>query len=155
VERVVSSKYNSLIAFLLLTVGGGLAIGLATIPGAWYAALNKPAFNPPNWIFGPVWTILYVLIGIAGWKIWTQNRRSLPMRLWFLALFLNFLWSPIFFGAQRIEMALVVIFAMLVTIIAFISVAYRVSPIAAGLFVPYALWVGFATLLNGAIFLLN
>jgi translocator protein len=151
----MSSKYKSLIAFLVLTVGGGLAIGVFNIPGAWYAALAKPSFNPPNWIFGPVWTTLYFMIAYAGWLLWLQNRNSLSMKLWFLALGLNFLWSPTFFGAENTGLALIVILALLATLVFYLAATWRVNNRAALLFLPYMAWVSFASLLNAAIFQLN
>jgi tryptophan-rich sensory protein len=87
-----------LILFLILVIGGGLAIGFLTAPGEWYAALAKPDFNPPNWLFAPVWTLLYILIAIAGWRVFERNRNGWPMKLWWAQLVLNFLWSPIFFA---------------------------------------------------------
>lgn len=145
----------TLTPFLLLVVGGGLLIGFFTAPGPWYEALAKPSFNPPNWLFGPVWTVLYVLIAIAGWRIWRAHRGSGAMKLWWLQLVLNFLWSPVFFGAEQVGLALVVILALLATILAFIAIAWRIDKSAAWLFVPYAMWVAFASLLNAAILMLN
>lgn len=145
----------ALLLFLGLVVGGGLAIGYMTRPGAWYAGLAKPPFNPPNWIFGPVWTALYFLIGIAGWRVWVRNRRSWTMTLWWLQLGLNFLWSPLFFTAHRVDLALGVIVLMLLAILAFVLAAWRIDRIASLMFVPYALWVAFATLLNAAVLMLN
>lgn len=148
-------SYVSLAGFLILVTGGGLAIGLFSMPGEWYAGLAKPFFNPPNWIFGPVWTLLYVMIAIAGWRVFERERTGAAMKLWWLALGLNFLWSPSFFAAQSIGLALVIILALLAAIIGFIATARRIDPPAAGLFVPYAAWVAFASLLNGSIFWLN
>jgi len=145
----------TLTLFLLLVVGGGLAIGFFTVPGEWYAGLVKPAFNPPGWLFGPVWTVLYVCIAIAGWRIWQRDRGGWPMKLWWGQLGLNFFWSPIFFGAHNVGLALVVILLMLSAIIAFIAATSRHDRVAAWLFVPYAAWVAFASLLNGSIFALN
>lgn len=84
-------KYRSLVVFLLLVLGGGLLIGYATLPGAWYASLVKPPFNPPNWVFGPVWSLLYILIAIAGWRTWRLQPGSGAMRAWAAQLVLNFL----------------------------------------------------------------
>ena len=145
----------ALILFVLLVVGGGLAIGYLTRPGEWYADLAKPAFNPPGWVFGPVWTALYVLIAIAGWRIWQRDRARLPMKLWWTQLVLNFGWTPLFFGAHRIGLGLVVILLLLASILAFIAVARRRDRVAAWLFVPYAAWVAFAAVLNGSILALN
>ncbi len=141
--------------FLLLVVGGGLAIGWLTLPGAWYAGLTKPSFNPPNWLFGPVWTVLYVLIAVAGWRVWQAAPRSRAMTLWWLQLALNFAWSPVFFGAHRVGLALAIVSAMLAAILGFIAAAWRTERTSALLFLPYAAWVSFATALNAAILLLN
>ncbi|MBM3601689.1 MAG: tryptophan-rich sensory protein [Alphaproteobacteria bacterium] len=141
--------------FLLIVVGGGLAIGYLTAPGAWYAGLVKPTFNPPNWVFGPTWTVLYVLIAVAGWRVWCKESGDWPMRLWWAQLALNFLWTPVFFGAQRIDLALGVVLALLVAILAFIAASWRRDRTSAWLFTPYAAWVAFASVLNGAIFVLN
>jgi tryptophan-rich sensory protein len=145
----------TLLLFLALVVGGGLVIGFVTRPGDWYASLVRPSFNPPNWIFGPVWTTLYVFIGVAGWRIWMRRPHRRPMTLWWLQLGLNFLWSPLFFTAHRIDLALGVIVLMLLTILGFIATAWHVDRLASWLFVPYGLWVAFATLLNASILMLN
>jgi len=126
-----------------------------TAPGEWYAGLAKPSFNPPGWVFGPVWTFLYVLIAVAGWRILVSAPRSLPMGLWWVQLGLNFLWSPVFFAAHRIELALVIILLLLATILAFIAVAWRQHRQVAWMFLPYAVWVTFASMLNASIWALN
>jgi tryptophan-rich sensory protein len=149
------SRYVSLILFLVLVLGGGLVLGFLTTPGEWYAGLAKPSFNPPAWLFGPVWTVLYVLIAIAGWRVWQRDRTGWPMKLWWAQLALNFLWTPVFFGAHQLGLALVVILLMLAAILAFIATAWRLDRVAAWLFVPYAAWVAFASVLNGSIWMLN
>ena len=141
--------------FLVLAAGGGLAIGFLTAPGEWYAGLVKPAFNPPNWIFAPVWTVLYVLIAVAGWRIFKRDRRGWPMTLWWGQLALNFLWSPVFFAAHDIRLAFIVILLLLAAIVAFIGLAWPQDRVAAWLFAAYAAWVSFAAVLNGTILLLN
>ncbi|PLW78228.1 TspO/MBR family protein [Cohaesibacter celericrescens] len=146
---------SALVFFILLVMGGGIFIGTQTLPGDWFAGLTKPSFNPPNWIFAPVWTVLYLFIAIAGWRSWRQGWTRTPMQLWFVQLVLNFAWSPLFFTAHRTDLALAVIVLLLVSILIFITKTWRLDRISAGLFVPYAAWVGFATLLNGAIFALN
>ena len=141
--------------FVILVVGGGLLIGFFTVPGPWYEALAKPSFNPPGWLFGPVWTILYVLIAVAGWRIWRRQRSGRAMQLWWVQLVLNFLWSPVFFALQQVGLALVVILGLLATILGFVAAAWNVDRTAAWLFAPYAAWVAFASLLNASIWALN
>ncbi|MEO6381569.1 MAG: TspO/MBR family protein [Nitrobacter sp.] len=145
----------ALMPFLVLVVGGGLAIGFLTAPGEWYAGLAKPSFNPPNWLFAPVWTVLYVLNAIVGWRIWRRDTEGWPMRLWWAQLVLNFLWSPIFFKVHQIGIALVVILLLLAMILAFIAMSWWRDRQAALLFTPYAAWVAFASVLNASILALN
>ena len=151
----MGSKWVSLAAFLVLVAGGGLVIGYLTAPGEWYAQLAKPAFNPPAWVFGPAWTTLYILIAVAGWRVWRRDRGGWAMTLWWLQLGLNFAWSPAFFAAHQIGLALVIVVALFAVILAFMAAARRRVPVAAWLFAPYAAWVGFATVLNAAIWSLN
>ena len=139
------------ILFLALVVGGGLAIGFLTAPGEWYAGLPKPSFNPPNWVFAPVWTVLYILIALAGWRIFERDRKGWPMKIWWAQLVLNFAWSPVFFAAHWIGVALIIILLLLAAIFAFIATAWRQDRPAAWLFVPYAAWVAFASALNASI----
>ncbi len=141
--------------FVAGVVALGLLSGLTNLPGTWYQSLQKPVFNPPAWIFGPVWSTLYVLIGVAGARIWLRAPGSTAMRLWFLQLILNIAWSPAFFGAQSPVAGLVVIVPMLLAVLGFIVAARPLDRIAAWLFVPYALWVAFATVLTLSIVLLN
>jgi len=148
-------KYASLALFILIVMGGGAVIGTFTSPGDWYASLEKPFFNPPNWVFGPVWSILYLAIAFVGWRVWHINARPNLMRLWVAQLCLNFLWSPLFFIAQKPGLALIVIMLTLVAILALIKNLWRVDRLSAMLFLPYAMWVGFASMLNGAVYFLN
>jgi tryptophan-rich sensory protein len=106
-------------------------------------------------VFGPVWSALYVLIAIAGWRIWRRASRSVVMGLWWLQLLLNFAWTPIFFTLHQIALALLVILLLLATILGFIAAAWRRDRAAALLFLPYAAWVAFASLLNASILWLN
>mgnify|MGYP002775427746 FL=1 len=109
--------------FIFVVVGAGLLSGLTNMPGEWYQTLEKPFFNPPPWIFGPVWTLLYVLIAIAGARIWLKAPRSAAMQLWFAQIALNMLWSPSFFGLENPGLALVVIVMLLATIVVFMRKA--------------------------------
>ena len=145
----------SLVLFLALVVGGGLAMGAANLPGGWYAALAKPWFNPPNWLFAPAWTVLYVLIAIAGWRTFQRSPAGPAMLIWWAQLAVNFTWSPVFFRAHLILAALCVVATMFVLIMAFIAVQWRRDHASALLFLPYTMWVGFATSLNAAIWWLN
>ncbi len=149
------SKYLSLLIFVVVVVGAGIAIGFSTPPSEWYASLQKPWFNPPNWVFGPVWTVLYVLIAVAGWLTWQRDSDGTAMKLWFGQMLLNFAWTPVFFGAHLPGPALAIILAMLCAILAFIALSWQRVRTASWLFVPYVAWVSFATLLNGSIWLLN
>jgi len=127
-------------------------------PDAWYAALVKPAWNPPGWVFGPVWTTLYLLMGTAAWLVWRRGgwgaqRRPLG---WFVAqLALNTLWTPLFFGFHRIDLALLDIVVLWGVIVATIVAFARTSHIAAWLLAPYLAWVSFATFLTFTLWRLN
>ncbi len=145
------ARNRLLLIFVALTLAGGIAIGFASQPGPWYASLPKPPFNPPNWIFAPVWTVLYILVGIAGARTFARDRRAAAMRVWFVQLVLNFCWSPAFFVLHDVPAALVVVLALLVAILFFIGLSWRRDRLSALLFVPYALWVAFASLLNASI----
>ena len=150
-----SASPLSLALFVVAVVGIGLAIGFMTRPGEWYDSLAKPVFNPPNWVFGPVWTLLYILIAVAGWRVWRVAPGSAAMKLWAAQMALNWLWSPAFFGAEMPWLALAIIAALLAVIAAFIVQVWRQDRPAAWLFVPYAAWVAFATALNGWIAFMN
>ena len=141
------------VAFLLAVLGIGLLIGTVTRPDGWYAALAKPSFNPPNWVFAPVWTLLYVMIAIAGARTWESG--SGGFGLWLGQMALNFAWTPVFFGLHRPGLALAIIVALLIAILAFIATRWRADRVSALLFVPYAAWVAFASVLNAAIVALN
>ena len=126
------------------------------MPGPWYAELAKPTWTPPGWIFGPVWTVLYVLIALSASLVWrAQPRFGLPLVLWSAQLGLNTIWSWLFFGLERPGLAAIDIVVLLGTIIATAYAFVRVSRTAALLLLPYALWVGFASALNIAIWRLN
>jgi len=144
-----------LAGFLVLVIGAGSLIGIATAPAEWYAGLAKPPFNPPNWIFAPVWTFLYICIAIAGWRIWNRSPDSRAMKIWIGQLVLNWLWSPVFFTLHLLWPAAVVILTIAALIVWFIVEAGKKDRIAAVLFVPYLAWVSFASLLNISIAILN
>ena len=136
----------------------GTPFTIANIP-TWYASLNKPFFAPPNWIFGPVWTLLYFLMGLAFYFIWKQGWQKKKVKaagLFFGAqLVANFIWSPVFFGLRAPLPGLVVIMVMWSLIVITMKKCYSVSRLSFYLLIPYLLWVSFATLLNAAIVVLN
>jgi benzodiazapine receptor len=125
----------------------------------WYATLEKPAFNPPNWLFAPVWTLLYIMMGIAAFLVWRkglENRQVRIALIVFLAqLILNALWSVVFFGLESPLFGVVVIAALWVAILFTVLKFYRISLAASVLMWPYLLWVTFAAVLNSSIWLLN
>jgi tryptophan-rich sensory protein len=138
---------------------GGVS-GWLTAPEitSWYPTLTKPTFNPPNWIFGPVWTALFALMGIAAWLVWRapdSAARTSGLRIFWMQLALNFLWSMIFFRGHALLSAAIEIVLLLAAIVATTKLFGRVSRTAAWLMLPYAGWVGFATVLTWAIWRLN
>lgn len=143
------------IAFIIVVCAVGGVIGVNTLPDAWYQALNKAPSNPPNWVFGPVWFTLYVLIGIAGARTFLRAPTNPAMLLWVAQMVLNWAWSPIWFRLHAPWPAFVVIIGILALIIGFIATTWRSDRVSSWLFVPYALWVAFASSLNLAIAVLN
>lgn len=147
-------SYVVLGLFLILVLAVGFSIGLTIRPGAWYEALVKPSFTPPNWLFGPAWSLIYVLIAIAGWRvIISEGFSSRAFRLWVVQMILNWAWTPVFFGLHYIAIGLTVIVALLLTAIAFIIFAR--DRVARWCFAPYAMWLFYATCLNAGILILN
>jgi tryptophan-rich sensory protein len=145
-----------------VSLGAGLVGSLVMIGGgsrSWYAALAKPSFTPPNWAFGPVWTVLYLLMGIAAFLVWRKGLASAGVKTalaWFLVqLGLNAVWTPVFFGLHRIGLALVVIVLLWAAIVATTHRFFRILRPAGLLLVPYLLWVSFATVLNASLWRLN
>jgi benzodiazapine receptor len=138
--------------FVAAVVMIGAAIGINTVPGEWYATLVKPWFSPPNWLFGPVWTVLYILIGCVGARKWMYGG---AVGLWWGQMALNFLWSPVFFLAHQPFAALLVIVGMWLLIALFIRREWNSDRLSAVMFLPYLAWVSLATALNAAIVVLN
>lgn len=122
---------------------------------SWYPALHKPPWTPPNWLFGPVWTVLYFMMATAAWRVWMRAGWHASLWLFLLQLSLNTLWSAIFFGQRRPDLALVNIFALWLAIFGTLVAFRRVDRPAGWLLVPYLVWVSFAAMLNGAIWQLN
>jgi benzodiazapine receptor len=158
----MNGRRSALVLILFLAVCLGVsAVGAAVTVrsvATWYATLGKPAWSPPNWVFGPVWTLLYLMIAFAGWLVWRErgwSRGAVPLGLFAVQLALNAAWSPLFFGLRSPAAALVDIAALWIAIGATIVSFRRAVPLAALVLVPYWLWVSFATALNFAIWRLN
>lgn len=152
--------YAWLPAFLLLAGVPAVLGSLATLPAipGWYQALEKPEWTPPSWLFGPVWTILYLFMGIASWRIWVRDGRwalSQPLEWYGAQLLLNAAWSLVFFGAHNVGGALVVILALDVAVAGTTWRFARLDRASAWLMGPYLAWILFATALNAAIWMLN
>ena len=160
IARVGSGSWVTLAAFIALclaiaALGGAVS---AKSVGTWYQTLEKPQFNPPNWLFAPVWTLLYIAIAVAGWRVWLMRGRAgarTAMAVYWAQLALNLAWSLVFFGYHAIGVA----FAEIVTLLAAIGINvvlfWRIERIAGWLLVPYAVWVAFASVLNLALWRLN
>ena len=144
-----------LLVFVAAVVGIGWLIGATNLPGEWYAGLAKPGFVPPNWAFPIAWTILYVMIAIAGWRTYRREPRGKAILAWAAQLALNFAWSPVMFTMHQIGAALVILIGLFVAIVGYIGLEMSRDRLAAALFVPYAAWVAFAGVLNAAIWRLN
>jgi len=146
-----------LLAFLLLCAAVATT-GILFQPGTWYATLAKPEWTPPDWLFPPAWTSLYVMIAVAGWLVWRAaglRRAVMPFVLYALQLVLNAAWSWLFFGLHRMDVGFFDIVALWLAILATLVAFYRVDRVAGLLLVPYLLWVSFAAALNLAIWQLN
>jgi benzodiazapine receptor len=144
-----------LAAFLIVVIGVGGLISVTTAPGEWYASLDKPPFNPPGWVFGPVWFFLYVLIAIAGWRTFLRAPNSAAMKFWYGQMVLNWLWTPVWFTLHLLWPAFIVIIGIWGAIVAFMVASRKTDPLSSWLFLPYLAWVSFAALLNLSIAILN
>jgi tryptophan-rich sensory protein len=134
------------------------AVGARFLPDAWYARLRKPSWNPPNWLFGPVWTVLYLLMAAAGWLVWRKYGIAaalLPFGFFVLQLALNAAWSWLFFGRHCIGTALLELVGLWVAILLTLALFWSREPLAGALLLPYLAWVTFAGVLNATIWKLN
>lgn len=137
----------SLFVFIGLAVVTAMT-GILFQPGEWYKSLDKPSWTPPDWLFGPVWSVLYLMMAVAGWLVWTGLGLSAALVLWGLQLVLNGMWSWLFFGRRRMDLAFVDVVFLWLSIAGFILVVATSIPVAALLFAPYLLWVTIASALN-------
>ena len=154
------SQIFKLLASLALPLVLGAIAGLFTAEAVpeWYETLNRPPFNPPNWLFGPVWTVLYILLGISLFLIWKQcpsKERNLAIFVFLLQQALNFGWSFIFFYFNMIGFALIEIILLWISIIVMLVLFYKIKPMTAYINIPYLIWVTFATILNASYYILN
>ena len=157
-NRMTIQDFIGLLGFIsiCLVTGAGAGWFTAAGVGAWYDHLRKPTFNPPKWIFAPVWTVLYILMAIAAFLVWRETGLwHIAMALFFFQLLLNFAWSFIFFSAHKIGFALADIIMLWLAIIVTMVAFAEVSAPAAWLFAPYLAWVSFASVLNASILRLN
>lgn len=150
-----------MLGLLLLAVVAVMAIGGWTTAEAipqWYEGLSKPSWTPPNWLFGPVWTVLYILMAIAAWLVWRRRRNGnvgTAMGAWWVQLALNLLWTLLFFGLRQPLWALVEIVLLWLAILLTLVLFNRIRRLAAALLLPYLLWVSYAASLNAGIVALN
>lgn len=145
------------VGLCLVAVWTGSLLTRPSIP-VWYEGLNKPSWTPPNWVFGPVWTTLYIMMGVAAWLVWRRGgfaAAALPLGLFLVQLLLSVCWSAIFFALRRPGLAFAEIVILWVAILATVTTFWRVKPAAGWLLVPYLLWVAYAAGLNFAIWRTN
>ena len=160
-SRISVKSPVTLLAFVLASIVAGSIGSLVTItaPGSWYSLLVKPVFQPPNWIFGPMWTLLFILMGIAAYLVWERGIDTPEVRfalsVFCIQFVFNILWSFLFFGMQSPLLGLLDIIILWWLILATIMTFYRVRKSAAYFLIPYLAWVSFATVLNATIMLLN
>jgi len=153
-EDFWTMRFLSFLPFLAAVAAVG-AFGAWFEPGEWYAALEKPAWTAPAWVFGPVWTVLYVLIAVAGWLVWRAVGMGAALAAWIVQLVFNGAWSFGMFGAHQIGLAMIISLMLWLAIVAFMVLALPASRTAVLLFLPYLAWVSYATLLNIRIWQLN
>jgi benzodiazapine receptor len=156
-KRLDLAVLAGLLALSLAVAGVSAAATIQNVE-TWYAALAKPPFNPPNWLFGPVWSLLYIAMAIAAWRVWRTRGEApagMPLSLYAVQMTLNFAWSLLFFGAHRIGVAMIDILSLIVLLAATTAVFWKRDAAAGLLMAPYLAWVSFAAILNVAIWRLN
>ena len=154
---MTKNKYLSLFLILLITFIASAIGGFTTnsFKEPWYSQIILPSFNPPSWVFGPVWTTLYIMMSIAIWKIWINSFDLKILKLYFIHLLFNGSWSIIFFGFHQIGLALVNLVIILIFIVLLMKRYFSRDKISFYLMIPYFLWSSFAFILNSSIFMLN
>ena len=154
---MIKNKYLSLALILLVTfVASGIgSFVTSSFKEPWYSEILLPTFNPPSWVFGPVWTTLYIFMSIAVWAAWKKASDKMILKIYLVHLFFNSIWSIIFFGFHQIFVALIDLGIILIFIIWLMRIYYHVNRISFLLMIPYLLWSSYALILNGAIFYLN
>lgn len=155
-----NARLPALFGFLVASFSAAAvgATATATSVGTWYRALNKPAWNPPAWVFGPVWTLLYLLIAVAAWRVWRKAEAATGRRTLLLfgaQLALNALWSVLFFGLRRPDLAFAEVLVLWTLLVALLVRFWRADRTAGVLWAPYVAWVSFASVLNGTVWWLN
>lgn len=149
------SALFALVAFIVAAFVAAVS-GLIAPPGEWYASLNRPLYAPPDWLFGPVWTVLYLLMAGAAWRVWrVVGLRHPAMLAWGVQLVLNATWTPIFFGLNLLGWALIQMSVLWLAIAVCVREFHRIDRIAAGMLWPYLAWVSFAWVLNFGFWWLN
>jgi translocator protein len=149
---VLSLAVWLVICFTIATIGG------MARPGQWYRGINKPSWNPPDWVFAPVWTLLFIMMAVAAWLVWSRRGEAdvrVAIGLFALQLALNALWSWLFFGFHLLGYAYFEVIALWLVILATAVFFWRISPLAGKLMLPYAAWVGFASFLNLVLWRMN
>jgi len=153
----MNNKYLSLGLIILITfVASGIgSFVTSSFKEPWYSEILLPSFNPPSWIFGPVWTILYIFMSIAAWSAWMKTADKKILQIYFVHLFFNSIWSVIFFGFHQILIALIDLIIILIFITWLMKIYYQVNKISFLLIIPYLLWSSYALILNANIYYLN
>ena len=152
-----NNKYLSLIVILLVTFTASAIGGVVTsfYKEPWYSQIIQPSFSPPSWVFGPVWTTLYILMSISIWLNWISEKNARNLKIYFVHIFFNGIWSIIFFGFHQILFALLNLFIILFFILWLMKIYYVTSKLSFLLMLPYLLWSCYALFLNGSILYLN
>ena len=153
----MGNKYSSFLIVLLITflasaIGGYIT---NTFKEPWYSELNLASFNPPSWIFAPVWTTLYIFMTVAVWNIWNRFKSKKILKIYFIHLFFNASWSVVFFGFHQIFLAFIILILILIFIIYLMILYYKLNKLSFYLMVPYLLWSSYALVLNFFIIILN